>query len=746
MSVVEVQYRQSVFFNMIRRNINLRTPPVGEVFGNLVEGWECTSVALATASQTSGLGPDLPGTLRVAASVTIYLTSYNAAKTAGSGVKPQTTPLVVTLIIRFSGGPGNQLTIEIESGEALGTDISALVQGQTFDPIAFGADAGIIVARTWIGVGSDVIAIRLATNVGDGVNTPVIIRIPEGADWAQHVAPGVIAQQVLAVLVEEITKIPDTEIEEEPSWHWMPIASGFTGWGLYLYVGIEKIDGCGDVDMSVDIYAGITFASDFTQTPPQRRQRMHVRWDVSDWDSFKCGLQFGFAAFALGPIFGAVGAVIGAAIGGAIIGIVGMVIAGEVSGELGGTEEVDDMVKIGGGEDDGYVLYEGSGALVAPDAGGIDASVQGFVAVADGLLTWGAATVTQPSPWVSHYAQNPWWPESFDCDTNTWSTNFSPPVLIIQDFARPLIVYEVKAAPEDRWNVSEQSLGTFRFLPKPIIPEAGTALEVFAHSSAGVRWFEFLPIPPEPKPPAPEKLLQYKVECQLNSLKQWPKDWPLGIFNPKWHIDPPPEADIRMGMGRELIREWRLVIKDLQAGSVVQVFAVTEGTVDPRNFDPRFAWSKAILYADSHGFASVRVATRTNQELVVQADTTAEHLPSLRIGRRWLVPQHRVEFKNGLEAIVRVSSGIAVATAGTIHLIERSGRIGPALVLRAVERYAMSGRSYRGLHPEKLGRLVAAARHAKDAGYSPGMMAIDEAAGNVYVIDGNSLVACLPTA
>jgi hypothetical protein len=739
MSVIEVQYQQAIFFNLIRRNINLRPPPISELQGSLVDEWECTSVALATAAQTSGLDPLLPGTLRLAASITIYLTSYTAAKAAGSGVRPQLTPLSVTAIIHFSGGIGNQLAIEIESVQAFGANFSNLAQSLTFDPISFDAVEGINVARTWIGAGSDFIAIRLATNVGDGVNHPLTGRIPVGADWAQHVAAALIGEQAQAMLEEQIEEMSDVVIEEEPSWSWMPLWSGFTGWGLYLYVGIEAIDGCGGVDMSVDVYTQLTFASDFTQTPPQRRQQMYVSWDVVDSDSLLCGLQFAVIPLGIGSLFGPIGAVIGAVIGGVLIGIIGGVIEGETASKLGNQGEVDEMVKIGGGEDDGYLLYEGSEDLTAPDTAGLDATVQGFAAISDGLIVFGAAAVTQPSRKVSYYAGQPWWLSDYDCKKHEWYKQFHEPNLTISDPTRPLIVYEVKAVPDAQWNISQQPPGEISFLPDPNTPVPLTPLEAFVHCSAGVRWFQFSPIPPEPEPPSDMQVTFYEVECKVNSMKEKPKDWPFGFFNPKWHIDPPHDE---VSMGRDLIREWLLAIEDLQAGSVIQVFAVREGMMNPTNFDSRFAQSKAVVYANSRGFAAVRIPTRTNQELMIQVDPTANHFPSLRISRRWLVPRDRIEFSEPIEAIAHVSSGIAVATVGNIRVLERSGRIGPPLGLRAVERHVTSGLSYRGLRSEKLGRLVAAATRTYGIDYSPGTMAIDETRGNVYVIDGNSLVVC----
>src|SRR5215510_8512153 len=99
MPIIEVQFRSAVFFDLVRRRINLLPPPLpsvpelGELPGGLVERWECTNVALPTAAQTTGLDPLPSGTIRVAASISIHLTSYEAAEAAGSGMPPQTTPL-----------------------------------------------------------------------------------------------------------------------------------------------------------------------------------------------------------------------------------------------------------------------------------------------------------------------------------------------------------------------------------------------------------------------------------------------------------------------------------------------------------------------------------------------------------------------------------------------------------------------------------------------------------------------------
>lgn len=403
-----------------------------------------------------------------------------------------------------------------------------------------------------------------------------------------------------------------------------------------------------------------------------------------------------------------------------------------------------DITPIGGGKDDDFILYERSCDIIPPNPGtaGVFLNTQGTEAVHDGLLEWGTLGF-QTSKFFSFQPWNGYWSGAYDCDTGTWSAGYIPPRLRIIDERRPLMVYDVIIEPEASWTHSQEISGpgsvTINFQPVGN-PVEGTPLEVFVHSSAGVRWFQFTPIPAEPPPPPLSKMIQYEVQCKHRIFTILPNDPELGVFNPMWPIDPPPLTVLPPD--QEPLREWMLAIEHLRPRSVLKVFSVNEALEDPTKFDPALAQLKAMLQANSDGFAAVRVATAMDQKLVVLAAAMDEHIPSLRVGRHWLLPLQRVEFDERLEAIARVPSGIVVATSGAIRVIGRSGHLGPILALQAGERYVMNALLRWGQRPEMSRLLIAAANNTRENGYSPGTMAIVDEMGKTYVIDGSSLVFC----
>src|SRR5215204_6758901 len=158
MPIIEVQFQSAVFFDLVRHRINLMSPPVpsvpefGSMPGGLVDRWECASVALATSGQTEELDPLPSGSIRLSATISLYLTTYAAAKAAGSGVIPETTPLELTVLIRLLGGAGTVLTVEMEKVFLGDLEVPpAFIGNVALDPVSFGGFGTISVVKTWIG-------------------------------------------------------------------------------------------------------------------------------------------------------------------------------------------------------------------------------------------------------------------------------------------------------------------------------------------------------------------------------------------------------------------------------------------------------------------------------------------------------------------------------------------------------------------------------------------------------------------
>ena len=638
MGYLELQYREARMAEAIRVELNAMSMPLDDLEellldGQMIDNWECLSVAFVSSGPS---GPAANGTVIAQAEVEFRLTTPEAAKAAGSGNPPAVTPVAMVAWIAISGtsDSGGALDRQLLGVEVSGIPVPA--PPLPLGPIEIPATTDVTIVTSWAGRGGGNVVFRLGTPVAGPLGGPAIVdRVPSGQDWAVLLSGTLLAETTEAMITEAANESDEAQIEEAFQASWLPHlqAVACNGW-------IVVPDQCGflNVDFSVEISALVTFSFDLDEDDPLG-MRVKITWDTSDWDSFVCAFGMamigglialvaeGLVALVFPP---AAGFTAGLGFGVTLAALIAVPILIEdiVDEQAGGgatpagLEEVD--------SDDDSVTYAGQIPLSAPSIGGVTATVNAKVPSMDGVVLVGTLSLPVSVRNLSLFVVDPHYVDGYSCDTSSWFSEYHDGKVTLASGTPGFRLRSVpEVTPASDWLVqdpdglmaaSDQAL---KVIVSPIgSSQVGSVAELLVHTTAGMRWIQFDPVPAVPDPPSAEKLMFWKVQCAVEGMIDRPDDWPFGFFNPRWHIDPPPYEHV--------FRQWGFVYDSLPAGSVV-----TFSTVEDHAIDARAVELGRVVVDASRKLAETFVTSST-QRVIVNVDGAMRQPTAPRMRQEWL--------------------------------------------------------------------------------------------------------------
>lgn len=502
--------------------------------------------------------------------------------------------------------------------------------------------------------------VRFATSTSDSGSfllPPASRLATTGGDWLIRVSPEAFVDQVVSTIREGLTPPPaGTNIEDQPTGGWGYISER-NEWGVRASVGIEKIDACpslfGKVDVSVDVNVIASISADKDKQVVNTWFR--ISSDASDWDTFRCWLGGGAIA---GTLLGG----IGGAVTFFFVQLGSLIATGEIIRRMAGEAVTDKPLKDKTliNQDDTSVTYTGTNRLpVLPKANVLDAFVG-----QDGLIVYGQQLSIPaehdpqfnpnggvvPSLWHGHYS----------CKEHRWKSDYLLQSIDIQDQATVLgvklklipvsVFYTSIVEPDNLWRLilpdgppAEDQFVAF----EAVNPQPGNQGIAYIHTSAGIRRFDFGPIPQPPAEPDQLALGVMQVNC-----RRWQKMRDLRgdlMYLP----DPPPFKGILPA-----VRQWQITFQYLMPETIVQI----------RQRGP--AGDQTIEITAGEGGEGA-VEFLTDAETTVSLDYSIE--PSVinaRMVQRWLAPMRSWNVDERVIHLSKSRQGIFVRTEHSILEID----------------------------------------------------------------------------
>jgi hypothetical protein len=590
----------------------------------------------------AGFAPP-PGTVLLSAQLAIWHVSI-AELRANPGALGQKTDTTAMLLVRLT--PAG-LVIDLVALAAANQPPQLLGPIQmASEPLDIGD--GPPPALASIVGGGDYFTLRFGTSPADAA--PLLLPPANrlaivGGQWLIRVSPEAFVDRVVATLGAGLTPPPSgTTIEEQPSGAWGYI-SDRNEWGVRASAGIEKKDACpglfGAVDLSVDVNVIAAFSTDTNQGV--LRMSLNISSDASDWDSVRCWLGSGAIA---GTLLGGIG---GAAIAfgvhvGSLIAI-GEIVRLSAGEEVAGTSPGGDMTLVS--QDDTSATYSGTTPLPAFPR----ASISAAVVNADGLMVSGqmllAAAQHEPDFLPNGGAVPSSWHGHYSCGNRRWEQEYLLQSISIADRttilgqpfrAVPVAVFSTTAVePASMWGLTlpdRPALDQFVGF-QAINPQPGNAGLAFVHTSAGIRRFDFTPVPVRPPQPDDVMLGIMQVNC-----RKWYEMFDLRD-ELHWLPDPPPFEGIAPA-----VRQWLITIERLAPGAELMI-----NRRGPREEEP------IRITADTAGGAAIEFLTDADTTVSIERTRQAGSV-NARVTQRWIVPMR-----------------VWPAPAGTAQLAVRRGRI-----------------------------------------------------------------------
>ena len=686
MGMIESEFLTNHFENLVQVIVSSGAipAPTFPVLGadRLVASLSFSSLAIVAPQ--AGLTPP-PGV--VLARAVLKIGHASIAELTTNAAAMSFTDATAWLFVGVSAAP-HRLTADLARidipGRPLAPFTPPLRLAKQPDPIEL---PGAVASRGQaILVADDVCTVRFVTSDGDDLFAPCANRVKAASEgWAIHVSGQVIVEQLLAQLTEAKKKLPaDVDIETEPYASWSPGFVGLTdvAWGAFGGFGVEKVNACADVDVSIDITANVILTAN--REAETLTTRLTIKSDASDWDSFRCWVAKGglLAAVFLPPL-----------------GIVSLVGAGMLIGRKAGEAAAD-----GGPGGDWKVVASSESSTTyemvskLPKQGptsniGSDPTIDDA-----GLLISGdinpipSAVHVQPHFDPDGGVIDGTWVGGFDCKNNNWSQSFELPYVTTIDaalvattaFARlPVKIFATSTAlPANLWSL-EVVTGGFDesvkivchasaadhpavsplLAPPPALHPTPSGF-AFIHTSAGLKRFDLGPIPASKTPPDEVQLIPMRVNC-----RNFGREWLDPRVVAKWLVDPP-----EIGFGHIALRQWQLTLSDVPQGATILVHAMRDGQVTPL----------ASVTASRTGQLAIEVVTDGDTDLAI--DHTLRHAPAgARLSQRWLLPTSVTKFDGTATGVVRIGDEVHVVGADRLlsvstltGQVERPGRLAAA--------------------------------------------------------------------
>ena len=633
MAVLEIQFKQEVFFNIIAAQV-LRINPPGELLsqlppGALVEKIEIGQVAFASPNEI--LFGDSEIGLRVP--LTVKVTTYQLARSAGSLQPPATIDAPCTVWLRLQGAVPYELPPGTFHPAGLRWFIQRVDVDGAFVPIFPTArdlpfDPGVPVDDVRLAAVDGMISIRFLTPSGGG-SAAVTNRLGSD-DWGQFIDGQLFAES----LAQEVAQAADDaaagsndpviEVSSRPTGHW----SGSPP-SAHTSVGLTAVDALpADIDVPIVVYA-----STFVEIDPVLNQIVlftRISWASHD--------------------------VVTVGSGGLVT-----VVEDKVSDALlkkfkprPGQQEVE--------RGDNYILYKGIRPFIEPVTNLFRATVQHFTANNDGVAATGRVDV-YPPPAAFFTLEDQHWEGGVNCNKRRWTVDFKPSTVHILGPDRYYSL-EFRQSPTSdppgiliphvSWSgllFAGNQIAHVSFDPLILWdPPVGSAVSGFLVTNLGVRWVDLGVVPPRPPAPADPVGIQAFVISTCMALSD---PWGLGIMNLEWLVDPP---DLDLGMPK--LREWTIAGTEvLDAGQIALV------AIGPQGERP------LTILPVHRGSAFAQVVTEADETLQLRTDGSLSSAPP-QVLQRWIVPWTSVPVSAQVQEL-DISDGQLFALGGDgVHAIE----------------------------------------------------------------------------
>ncbi|WP_342236410.1 hypothetical protein [Inquilinus sp. OTU3971] len=541
MAVIEIQFREKVFFDIIAAQV-LRTDPPAALFsrapaGSFIDRIETGAVRWARDDEVLFS----EGEVAVQVPFSVHLTSYEAAKTAGSLQVPQTFPIPCAVWLRIGGAPPAGLRCSIARLEINGEFIPVITPPQTISL----AGLGMPIETITLAAGDGVVAVRLFTPTGGWLVAPAVNRLG-GADWGLFLEGQVFADQ----LAEEMNHAADgvvqgssdpIEISSRAVGHWD--AASTTAYASVDLVAVDRLPA--DIDVPFTVYAATRL--NLNAVLDRIEVLTTISWAAHD--------------------------VITTVSGGAI-----EVVEDEVSAAIleklkppAGQEEVE--------RGERHIVLRQNRPMPEPVTNLFRATLDHYALTGAGVEATGAVTVYPPP--VAHFTlEEAHWTSEVNCNTRRLETNFTPPTVHIfcaDRFYSLAFRANPTADPDKIWvpRVSWSGFGAGNQIAHVVfdvplpgdggLRPPGTWASGFIVTNMGVRWVDLGVVPVRPAAPADPIAVQAEIISTCMAISD---PWGMGILNLDWLVDPP---DILLG--RPPLREWTITAAALAGIDRVQLVA-----------------------------------------------------------------------------------------------------------------------------------------------------------------------------
>ncbi len=592
MPAIEIQFRESVFFNIIAAQV-VRTDVTGVLLeklppGKLIERIEAGAISWASGNEVL-FGDD---ELALKVPLTIHITDLAAARLAGSLQPPATLPVPAQVWLRLQGAPPSELRWFIQRVELANQSVPLLASPRT---IRLG-DLGISIIDIRLAAGDGVVAIRFITPSG-GSHLGAVSNRLGNASWGQFIEGQVFAD----TLAEEMNSAadgaaagssdPEIVVSSRATGHW-----DATSRTAYASVGLVAVDALpADIDVPVAVYASTAIELD--QVLGRLVLKTRISWAAHD-------------IITVGS--------------GGLITVVEDEVSDAILGKLKpppGQEEVD--------RGDRYVVYRSLRPLIEPVTNLFKASVDLLVSMSDGVGGTGPVTV-YPPPVAFFTLENQHWESHVDCTARQWKTLFHPPAVHILG---PDRFYSLQfrgnptVDPLDAWTPMVSWSGlleagnqiahvTFDIPPFGVKP-VGSRSSGFIVTNLGVRWVDLGTVPARPAAPADPVGIQAYVISTCMAISD---RWGMGVINLDWLVDPP---DLDLGMPP--LREWTIAAFDVDTD---RLDLVARGPLGERPL---------AVVPIRRGSVVAQVITDATETLQVRSGARTAS-PAPQVMQRWIVP------------------------------------------------------------------------------------------------------------
>ena len=605
MAIIEVQFREDVFFDVIKAEIVRTQVPssvideianIGKVFLGeefLIEQIECIDVNFATSAP--GMDSVPVGELLLLINLTIHLTTFTNARSAGHLAAPAATPYPVKIWMRLSVTPQKVLNYQVVASDPNGFATSGSLS------LATDLLSNISVRARAILANDGAVIIRFGNRSMDEEKILVggINRLG-ASQWGIFIDGELFAQELAKQLNDAVDPVvtasqsPKLEIKQRADGAWF-LPQRFAAASVELNA-IDALPLGFDVPFRIEAKTEIQPYLDTALNLTTR-----IQWIAED---VLTDIGLGFAQDQINDA---------------------------IANNL--RRAPDDQKEIARG--DNFIEYRTIRYLDAPHSRTFSGKIVDIQLDDSGLAIMGLLQV-RPMPSAAWSLTPPSWTLSGNCNSRSCKQQLnSPEVHLVgsDPYVELRQLRPAKVDPERFW-VSDEHRSRYGAVPVALNIElkpspsllgevrTGVTLSAYLYTNLGVRWVNFGIVPPKPVV-SERKIMACTIEL-ISQCMAISDLWGMGIMNPDWLVDPP---DWMIDFGFPPLQEWFISGKEINEVNDVELFVIgPDGN--------RQLLGSASIVA---GMLLHRVVTDANETIELRTGVPMAG-PAPQIMHRWIAP------------------------------------------------------------------------------------------------------------